>query len=148
MESYFTGSNEDWSSLGEEIVIPCLTLNGSDQHWVPGILVRLQHYIHSRRGKRGRERKREREREREENTSKDLVKPLANTHSLCLLKRIDWVLSSRTMLLGSGPSVFFADREQRNSYAAFTLSKISYKHQLNILIHIYMYSVHVASYMH
>lgn len=42
-----------------------------------------------------------------------------------LLKRIDWVLSRRTMLFGSGPSVFLADREQRNSYALFTFSKIS-----------------------
>ena len=42
VEGHFTGSCQDGSRLGEEIIICCLTLNGSDQHGVTSILVRLQ----------------------------------------------------------------------------------------------------------
>ena len=44
MEGHLTGSCQDGSRLGEEIIICCLTLNGSDQHGVTSILVGLELY--------------------------------------------------------------------------------------------------------
>ena len=45
--------------------------------------------------------------------------------SLCRLKSMLWVLSMRTILWGSGPSDFLAEREHINSYALLTASNIS-----------------------
>ena len=50
MKGHLTGSREDWSRLGEELIVVGLSLNSGDQHWVASILVWLQHC----RGHRGR----------------------------------------------------------------------------------------------
>lgn len=53
MEGHFTGSCQNWSGLGEEIIICCLTLNGSDQHGVTSILVGLEFYRGGREEREG-----------------------------------------------------------------------------------------------